>query len=97
VVAIASSLVNAFSPAIYFSAPSALGETAKLFSAALWMCVMFWLLSDDFSRGFYQLACASALLATGFAASSLVLTVREPIAFRGRGSPPWSAVWYSSA
>ena len=85
VVAIASSLVNAFSPAIYFSAPSALGETAKLFSAGLWMCVMFWLLSDDFSRGFYQLACASALLATGFAASSLWVTVRETSDYRPTG------------
>ena len=85
VVAIASSLVNAFSPAIYFSAPSALGETVKLFSAGLWMCVMFWLLSDDFSRGFYQLACASALLATGFAASSLWVTVRETSDYRPTG------------
>ncbi len=85
VVAIASSLANAFSPAIYFSARSALGETAKLFSAGLWMCVMFWLLSDDFSRGFYQLACLSALLATGFAVSSLWVTVRETSDYRPTG------------
>ena len=85
VVAIASSLANAFSPAIYFSARSALGETAKLFSAGLWMCVMFWLLSDDFSRGFYQLACLSALLATGFAVSSLWVTVRETNDYRPTG------------
>jgi len=85
VVAIASSLANAFSPAIYFSASSALGETAKLFSAGLWMCVMFWLLSDDFSRGFYQLACSSALLATGFAVSSLWVTVRETSDYRPTG------------
>jgi len=85
VVAIASSLANAFSPAIYFSTRSALGETAKLFSAGLWMCVMFWLLSDDFSRGFYQLACLSALLATGFAVSSLWVTVRETSDYRPTG------------
>jgi O-antigen ligase len=85
VVAIASSLANAFSPAIYFSARGALGETAKLFSAGLWMCVMFWLLSNDFSRGFYQLACLSALLATGFAVSSLWVTVRETSDYRPTG------------
>ena len=85
VVAIASSLANAFSPAIYFSAPNALGETAKLFSAGLWMCVMFWLFSDDFSRRFYQLACSSALLATGFAVSSLWVTVRETSDYRPTG------------
>lgn len=85
VVAIASSLANAFSPAIYFSARGALGETAKLFSAGLWMCVMFWLLSDDFSRRFYQLACLSALLATGFAVSSLWVTVRETSDYRPTG------------
>src|SRR5205807_1227502 len=89
-VAIASSLVNAFSPAIYFSAPSALGETAKLFSAGLWMCVIFWLLADDFSRGFYQLACSSAVLATGFAISSLWVTVRETSDYRPTG--PFGAV-----
>ncbi len=84
-VAIASSLANAFSPAIYFSAPSALGETAKLFSAGLWMCVTFWLLADDFSRRFYQLACSSAVLATGFAISSLWVTVRETSDYRPTG------------
>src|SRR5690348_14873977 len=35
-IAIASSLENAFSPAIYFSALGALGETVKLVSAGLW-------------------------------------------------------------
>jgi hypothetical protein len=85
VVAIASNLVNAFSPEIYFSARGAMGDTAKLFAAGLWMCVMFWLLSHDFSRGFYQLACFSALLATGFAVSSLWVTVRETNDYRPTG------------
>ena len=84
-IAIASSLENAFSPAIYFSAIGALGETVKLFSAGLWMCVMFWLLADDFPRRFYQLACSSAVLATGFAISSLWVTVRETSDYRPTG------------
>jgi O-antigen ligase len=84
-IAIASSLENAFSPAIYFSALGSLGETVKLFSVGLWMCVMFWLLADDFSRRFYQLACSSAVLATGFAISSLWLTVRETSDYRPTG------------
>src|SRR5437773_11966289 len=46
------------------------------------MCVIFWLLADDFSRGFYQLACSSAVLATGFAISSLWVTVRETSDYR---------------
>jgi O-antigen ligase len=84
-VAIASTLVNALSPEVYFSALGSLGEIAKLVSAGLWMCVMFWLLSEDFSRGFYQLACASALLATGFAVSSLWVTVQETSDYRPTG------------
>lgn len=84
-IAIASSLKNAFSPAIYFSAVGALGETAKLFAAGLWMCVMFWLLADDFPRRFYQLACSSAVLATGFAISSLWVTVQETSDYRPTG------------
>lgn len=84
-VAIASTLVNAFSPAIFFSAPSSLLEITKLCSAALWMCVIFWLLSEDFSRRFLQLACCSILFATVFAVASLWVTVRETTDYRPTG------------
>lgn len=85
VVAIASTLVNAFAPESFFSASGALLETSKLLSASLWMCVIFWLLSEDFPRRFLQLACSSAALAAAFAVSSLWVTAREATDYRPTG------------
>jgi O-antigen ligase len=71
-VALSSATVNTIQLEPYFSGTSdTLVETLKLVMAALWMCVVFWLLSRRFARRFLQLGGTSVLVATMTALGSI--------------------------
>jgi hypothetical protein len=68
----ASLTVNALVPAYYFSGRAGALEAVKFVAAACWMAAVAWVVGDDPTRRFTQLTRTSLVVATGFAAWTVV-------------------------